>query len=395
MQDFSQIESVIETLKAIVKAMKNHRIEEEDFENVKYTIWEINSILYHCAEVKFMKSGYSLMRDEDYCEFVKDLEELMKMWNLSIERRRGLQIDAEFWEIYEFFSYIVPDSIYDAVKSYFVRLPEGLRIDFLALPYRYTFLKDRLDFTKDDYSLIRGHVDMMVENIEKYKWLYMHLADYRSKQVLNGIIKYWFQFDLNSLYALVETAFPDYYDLDILKCDKQDVMVDLGAYTGDSILDYINTYGTYKRIYAYEITEESFETLKKNTSEFADIVLRKKGVSSTSGTMYIDMQNCSAGNKLLESGGEKIEVVSLDDDIKEPISVIKMDIEGAEMSAIMGAEKHIKNEKPRLLVSAYHNPEDLFAIPTLINSLRDDYKFYLRFNGHGCLWPCDYVIFAV
>lgn len=111
--------------------------------------------------------------------------------------------------------------------------------------------------------------------------------------------------------------------------------------------------------------------------------------------MYIDSGNHGAGNKLLEDGDDEIEVVSLDEDIAEQVSVIKMDIEGAEKEAILGAKAHIVNEKPKLLISAYHNPEDLFELPKLIDTLRDDYKFYLRFNGHGCLWPCDYVLFAV
>ena len=85
----------------------------------------------------------------------------------------------------------------------------------------------------------------------------------------------------------------------------------------------------------------------------------------------------------------------MDEDITEPITVIKMDIEGAEKDAILGAKNHIQSDRPRMLVSSYHLPEDIFEIPYLINSIREDYKFYMRFNGCGCLWPCDFVLFAV
>ena len=98
---------------------------------------------------------------------------------------------------------------------------------------------------------------------------------------------------------------------------------------------------------------------------------------------------------MVADGNVRIEVVSLDEDIKEPITIIKMDIEGAEKAALRGAYHHIKNEKPRLLISSYHMPEDIFEIPKLIHSIRDDYKFYMRFNGHNGLWPCDYVLFAI
>lgn len=57
----------------------------------------------------------------------------------------------------------------------------------------------------------------------------------------------------------------------------------------------------------------------------------------------------------------------------------------------------LKGSIIKLLESEYfltHLPEDIFEIPQLISSIRDDYKFYMRFNGMG-LWPCDYVLFAV
>ena len=213
--------------------------------------------------------------------------------------------------------------------------------------------------------------------------------------VLNGIIRYWFKFDIDRLQALVETVFSDYYDLDILECNENDVLVDLGAYTGDSVLNYIGTYGRYKKIYAYEITPSTYQILVQNVSGHENVFALQKGVSSESGVMFVNDGEQKAGNKLLETGDYKVKVVTLDEDITEPITVIKMDIEGAEKDAILGAKNHIQSDRPRMLVSSYHLPEDIFEIPYLINSIREDYKFYMRFNGCGCLWPCDFVLFAV
>ena len=89
------------------------------------------------------------------------------------------------------------------------------------------------------------------------------------------------------------------------------------------------------------------------------------------------------------------EKVSLDEDIKETISVIKMDVEGDEKNALIGAKRHIIEEKPKLLISAYYFLEDIFEIPYLIYNMRDDYQFYLRFNGKDGIWPCDYILFAM
>lgn len=182
--------------------------------------------------------------------------------------------------------------------------------------------------------------------------------------------------------------------MDIIKCDENEVLVDLGAYTGDSIQDFVNTYGTYKRIYGYEITPNTFNTLENNTAVLDNIVLRQKGVGAENGYMYMDNIQYGAGNKLSEQGDTKVEVVSIDSDIEESITLVKMDIEGAEKDAIVGMQNHILNEKPKMMISSYHIPDDIFNIPILIDSIRNDYKLYMRFNGCG-IWPCDYVLFAV
>ena len=42
------------------------------------------------------------------------------------------------------------------------------------------------------------------------------------------------------------------------------------------------------------------------------------------------------------------------------------------------SKNHIKNDRPKLLLSVYHNHEDLYEIPRMINKIDKDYKYYLR-----------------
>ena len=71
-----------------------------------------------------------------------------------------------------------------------------------------------------------------------------------------------------------------------------------------------------------------------------------------------------------------------------------MDIEGSEQKALKGCERHIKNEHPKLLISVYHNHEDLYKIPLMINDMDPSYKFYLRCYG-SIIFPTEIVLFAI
>ena len=74
------------------------------------------------------------------------------------------------------------------------------------------------------------------------------------------------------------------------------------------------------------------------------------------------------------------------------VDFIKMDIEGAEMDAIDGAGKIIREFKPRLAISAYHKPEDLYEIPVKLKSLNPGYELYF---GHHSPVGWESVFYAV
>mgnify|MGYP003310222851 CR=1 FL=1 len=68
----------------------------------------------------------------------------------------------------------------------------------------------------------------------------------------------------------------------------------------------------------------------------------------------------------------------LDNMIKERVSFIKMDIEGAEADALLGAANVIKRDMPLLEVSVYHRPGDFWKLPLLIKERNPEYSIYLR-----------------
>lgn len=80
---------------------------------------------------------------------------------------------------------------------------------------------------------------------------------------------------------------------------------------------------------------------------------------------------------------DRFSYTTLDDyAAKQPrkVDFIKMDIEGAEMEALSGAAGVIGEFKPRLAISGYHKPQDLWEIPAKLKALNPDYE--ITFGHH-------------
>lgn len=236
-----------------------------------------------------------------------------------------------------------------------------------------------------------------------FRWLFDRLADEQSRRVLTAVVRSWRFFDVEPLRKARETVYDDYFDLNLLRCDDSEVVADLGAFIGDTFLSYVKNYGSlaYRRYYCYEITKKSFDALTKATASYPCVELRRKGAGAGPGTMSLDTGSDASANTLCTDAdgvsgesAESVEIVALDDDITEPLTLIKMDIEGAEQSALSGCARHIREDHPKLALSVYHNFEDLWKLPRMIEDLVPGYRFYLRYHG-GDIWPSEITLLAL
>ena len=252
-----------------------------------------------------------------------------------------------------------------------------------------------LDIEKNDYNEIYEKAKSFYEHIDDYIWLYNNLKDYTSKKILFAILNNWYQYDFSTLKECMNYNYKHYFDLDVIpNCDNQ-VFVDVGAYIGDTTLDYIKIYNNYKKIYCYEITNYTMAILKNNLGEYKNIVYKNKAVSCENSILYLKNSLVNSSANQVDNNGEiEIETVSLDNDILEKIDMIKMDIEGSEYNALIGAKNHIINDNPILLISVYHNNEDLWKLPKLIYEYNNNYNFYLRYYGNN-IFPTEIVLFAI
>jgi FkbM family methyltransferase len=174
-----------------------------------------------------------------------------------------------------------------------------------------------------------------------------------------------------------------------------DILVDGGAFIGDSIMDFVKLrHNAYKKIIAFEPDKGNFDLLLKNVEE-----LNLKNVEAYNCGLHSEktVLSFSASGDMMSAftsdGDIQLQVDSIDNVIKdENVSIIKMDIEGSEMDALQGAEQTIARCRPIMMISAYHKKDDLYNIFDFINSKVDNYSFYFRCHKP---MPIDAVLYAV
>ena len=254
----------------------------------------------------------------------------------------------------------------------------------------------KIDLLNENYDYFNKKADDIFNNLNNIEKVYNMLNDYSSKYIFYSILNNWVNYDMQSLKLAMNNKYKHYFDLDIIPNCENEVFVDVGGFTGDTTLDYINTYGenSFKKIYIYEITKQNFDVIKNNLKNYENIEIRNKALKDKKGFINIDESLVdSSANRTKNDDFGNVECVSLDEDINEKVTMIKMDIEGDEIDALNGAKNTITKNAPKLLISVYHKNTHLWEIPLLINNLNKNYNYYLRYYG-GYVYPTEVVLIA-
>ncbi len=167
---------------------------------------------------------------------------------------------------------------------------------------------------------------------------------------------------------------------DVLPPIEDEIFVDAGSYDGDTIKRFVEwTKGNYKMIYAFEPNSAMIPVLNHmmETEQIKNVILTPKATWSKAEEVHF--VDDSSASRVRQEGEIRIQAVDIDSIVgDDKVTFIKMDVEGSELQSLMGAEKTIKRNKPRLAISVYHRAEDVVELGEYILKLNPDYKLILR-----------------
>jgi FkbM family methyltransferase len=223
------------------------------------------------------------------------------------------------------------------------------------------------------------------------------LADEGSRRELAGQLEWRYWLDDDALPPPLHPA-ETYFPMELMVPSENEVFVDCGSFQGDIIPSFTSHWnGTFQHIFALEPdpqSREALETTTKNMGLTDRVTVMPYAVGEKSGLVSFASTG-TVTSQIVEGEEESLSVECRRlDEVSWPLTptYIKMDIEGAEPRALIGATGLLRRHHPILAVCTYHRTEHLWQIPNLIRSIAPEYKLFLRRYAEECWEGVCYAI---
>ena len=253
--------------------------------------------------------------------------------------------------------------------------------DIKALSLRHKVIMPSVPVYESDIF----NKDFLKKHIDEIELAYSSLADEQSRKVFENIIRFQITGDLNYCFNC-ESEKDEAFE--ILNLGDNESFLDLGAYRGDTVDEFLKYTKSYKKIVAVEPDTRTFKKLQLNCEYLENCITLNNAIWSENCVLTFD------GNKgrgaSAQSQGEEKNAICVDYITEKywDFSYLNIDIEGAESEMLKGACLTLAN-RPKICMAVYHKSEDIFALVNKIKEINSDYKIYLRHHKHISFWDTN------
>lgn len=215
---------------------------------------------------------------------------------------------------------------------------------------------------------------------DEWSDVFASLEDEASRQTLLDLVRYRLTANTQLMRAY-EVRVKDQYFEPFLDLGAE-VFVDAGGFDGDTTEEFCRRHPDYDKVHLFEPSQRNMGAAKVRLEGHRDIVFHTEGLSDREGAVTFDAEAGSA-SAVTSGVGEVVQMTTLDQAVAEPVSFIKMDLEGWELAALAGCHRHIRDARPKLAIAVYHRASDFRDVWRYARSIHPDYKVYLRHYTQG------------
>ena len=331
------------------------------YDNTKQTEYILNLIKNMYEETNFKSKAdrkmYQyinfLQKNENYKKkicffgigFNRQNEEIL-MWEfLSLigQNEQGLEIEAIYNEEYGFkLNMYIKEEIVKNIEEFYNTEVDNNKI-YIIIDSEYNYIEE---------YLIEKNISK--DNIFKFNDLISEVFFGRERQYIDEV-------------------FVNY--------SENEILIDGGASNLETTLDFIDVVDEkYEKIYVIEPFYSDYEECNRIIEQYNlnNIETVNCGLWSKNEKLYFNPIGYGS-SYIGDEGEEVINCQSIDSILDgKKATIIKMDIEGSEKEALIGATKTIKEYHPILMICVYHKPNDVIELTKTVFNIRDDYDLYLR-----------------
>jgi FkbM family methyltransferase len=192
---------------------------------------------------------------------------------------------------------------------------------------------------------------------------------------------------LRGEFSATAPAGDQYFPRDLMSLADDEVFVDGGAYTGDTLADFLKfTQSRFTAYHGIEADSANAARLRETITALPTEVRSKCTVHEIALHDHEEMLSFSAAgsttSQLTTAGQQQVRGRRLDQLMRDRrASFLKLDVEGAEPEALAGATGLLRRDQPVAAVCVYHYPEHLWSLPLTLATLLPRHRFALRCHG--------------
>jgi len=258
--------------------------------------------------------------------------------------------------------------------------PSITEMDFYTLIFQWYYSDDELNTRKEE---IETSIALYAD--EQSKQLFLHRLGLFTKGLdYRNYLAYLNEFSYPILkdHPIMES--PEnffYFNNEIINIDYN-LFIDLGGHDGESTRQFLKCSNAEDiNIYIAEPDPAYYKKLVTEFSQHIDnIIVINKAAWNFITELKFDVNGPQSA--ILETGTLTVSTFTVDSlDLKGKYGLIKMDIEGSEMNALMGCARTLRENNIDLIISAYHKKDDFITIANYLSTLGIQYRYYLRHFG--------------
>ncbi len=359
-------------IRLLFESLKNNytdNYDEERFGQLKRQRFSVVSKVKNKIKKKFIEGKY--VGQLDISRILERIDAVLTTHSVNIEK------------VYDILANSESKNIYLNVLAYRILGPK-----FIKLPINNSI-----------YLETKKKIELLKDNTKTIDPLFLHfMLYYYDLNVLDIPVKIFFS--TSGIYSTFVTQQYRYNKLPFIQVKAGDYVIDGGACWGDTAIYFANKVGDKGKVFSFEFIKENVNIIEKNLSLnpiLSDRITIVENPLWDKTDIVLNFESKGPSSSFLQDSISNLQfkTITIDDFVTKnnipKIDFIKMDIEGAEMYALKGAEQTIRKFKPVLAISIYHTLSDFSTIPLWIDNLNLGYKLYV---DHYTIHLEETVLFA-